>query len=135
MLDAYEHRCAVCGYDARIETRFFGIEAAHIKSFESQGPNIVRNGLALCSVHHDALDAGAIGLDQAAAQAVADPYRLIVSSRVEGSSSATVRQLLDLSGRPLREPQARHFLPDPQFVRWHREEVFRGQPRDEPRVA
>ena len=49
VLSAYEYRCAICGFDIRLETKTIGIEAAHIKWHQAGGPDTVNNGLALCT--------------------------------------------------------------------------------------
>ena len=46
VLREYERRCAVCGFDIRIEEELLGLEAAHIKWHAAGGPDIVQNGLA-----------------------------------------------------------------------------------------
>ena len=119
VLRAYYRRCAVCGFDVRVEDQLLGLEAAHIMWHAAGGPDCVPNGLALCSLHHKALDAGAIGL-----QRQGDEIRLLVSSEVNGRSTA-VAQLLDCRDRPLRRAQSPSLSPKPEFVRWHRREVFR----------
>ena len=65
VLREYERRCAVCGFDIRIQDELLGLEAAHIKWHAAGGPDIVSNGLALCVMHHKALDRGALGLTPA----------------------------------------------------------------------
>ena len=60
VLNAYNGKCAICGFDARINDDLFALEAAHIKWKQFNGPCNVSNGLALCSIHHKALDKGAI---------------------------------------------------------------------------
>ena len=120
VLRAYYRRCAVCGFDVRVEDQLLGLEAAHIKWHAAGGPDCVPNGLALCSLHHKALDAGAIGLKRRD-----DEVRLLVSCEVNGRSAA-VAQLLDCRDRPLRPAQSTSLSPNPEFVRWHRREVFRG---------
>lgn len=117
---AYEHRCAACGLELRIDGRAVGLEAAHVKWHSHDGPSTVDNGLCLCPTHHKALDLGAIGLDERNA--------FVVSSRVAGSD-ATGRWLLDLAGRPLRGPQRGAPAPRPEFVAWHRREVFKSPAR------
>ena len=64
VLRVYEQKCAICGYNARMSDRLFGLEAAHIKWFSEGGPDQANNGLALCSLHHVAFDQGAIGLSE-----------------------------------------------------------------------
>ena len=124
VLTAYERRCAVCDFDIRIDDDLVGLDAAHIRWHAAGGPDDVRNGLALCILHHRTFDCGAIGLEGAT-----EGFRLLVSDAVNGQSQA-FRQLLDCSGRPIRHPQRAEQRPDTDFIDWHRREVFRGSPRD-----
>ena len=126
MLRAYERRCAVCDFDLRIADDLFGLEAAHIKWHAAGGPDLVPNCLALCTLHHKALDRGVIGLEPRSRE-----YRLLVSNELTGRSAA-LSDVLGLRGRPLRPPQEEDLVPDPRFVDWHRREVFRGEPRRRP---
>lgn len=124
VLRAYERRCAVCGFDVRLDDDLVGLDAAHIRWHSAGGPDEVRNGLALCILHHRTFDRGAIGLRR-----TRDGFRLVVSDEVNGQSPAC-RQLLDCHGKPIRNPQRSRQRPDPDFVDWHRKQVFRGRPRD-----
>jgi hypothetical protein len=55
----YEHRCAVCGVDARGPGDGSPIvDAAHIVPKSEGGPDDLRNGLCLCKNHHWAFDQG-----------------------------------------------------------------------------
>lgn len=126
VLRAYERRCTVCGFDLAVGGDLFGVEAAHIMWHAHGGPDQVPNGLALCSLHHKALDRGVIGLEREDGA-----YRLLVSNELSGQSPA-FRQLLDSRGQPLRPPQEEALLPAAEFVDWHRREVFRGEPRGRP---
>ena len=126
VLRAYERRCTVCGFDLEIAGDLFGVEAAHIMWHAFGGPDQVPNGLALCTLHHKALDRGVIGLEREAGT-----YRLLVSNELSGQSSA-FSELLDFRGKPLRPPQEEALLPAAEFVAWHRQEVFRGEPRSRP---
>ena len=124
VLTAYERRCAICDFDIRLDDDLLGLDAAHIKWHAYGGPDQVPNGLALCKLHHHALDRGAIGLDASGNRG----FRLLVSQEISGTSEA-FRQLVDARGHPIREPQDEAQLPNPTFVAWHRREVFRGEPR------
>ena len=124
VLAAYERRCAVCDFDVRLYEHLLGLDAAHIKWHSEGGPDRVPNGLALCKLHHHALDQGAIGLTPSGNRR----FTLLVSQELSGTSEA-FRQLVDARGRPMRRPQERSQLPDPEFVDWHRRQVFRGEPR------
>ncbi len=124
VLRAYERRCAVCGFDVRLDDDLVGLDAAHIKWHSHGGPDKIRNGLALCILHHRTFDRGALGLDPDG-----ESFRIVVSDEVNGQSPG-FRQLLDCHGQPLRAPQRNAQRPAPRFVEWHRSQVFRGTPRD-----
>lgn len=120
VLRAYNRRCAVCGYEVRIGDRLLGLDASHIKWRAYGGPDIVSNGLALCMFHHKALDAGALGLEHDGRREI----RILVSREISGDD-ANLRRLLDFRGDFLRPPQQELDSPDPEFVDWHRNQVFR----------
>lgn len=119
VLEAYDERCAICEYDIRLGDRLLGLEAAHIRWHSHNGRDVVPNGLALCSVHHKALDSGALGLDAKDGGG----YRILVSSKVRGRSPAATR-LRKFSRRPVRPPLSSFDRPDRRSVEWHRREVF-----------
>ncbi len=123
VLRAYGRHCAVCGFDIRLVDDLLGLEAAHIRWHAYGGPDDVRNGLALCGLHHKALDRGAIGMEP-----TASGFQVLISAEVNGQSEA-MRWLLDYAGQALRQPQSTEWAPDPSFVDWHRKEVFRDPPR------
>lgn len=120
VLEAYDERCAVCEYDIRFGDQLLGLAAAHIRWHSHDGGDMVPNGLALCGVHHKALDRGAMGLD-----AKGDGFRILISRKVRGRSPAA-RRLVGLRGRAIRPPVSATDAPDRRFVKWHRVEVFRG---------
>lgn len=122
VLREYEYRCAVCNFDVRLGDDLIGLEAAHIMWVAAGGPDKVANGLALCGLHHKALDRGAFGLE-----AIGANYRVLISSEVHGQSDP-IRWFLDYHEKPLRPPRNRRLDPDPDFVNWHRREVFRPPP-------
>ena len=126
VLRAYERRCTVCDFDLRIADTSFGLEAAHIRWHSHDGPDLVPNGLALCAFHHKAFDRGVIGLEQESGQ-----YRLLVSNELSGQSPA-FSEVLDLRGKPLRPPQEEDLQPAVEYVKWHRRQVFKGEPRSRP---
>jgi putative restriction endonuclease len=63
VLDAYERKCAICGYSIRLGDALIGIDACHLKPIQHYGDDLVTNGLALCKMHHWALDRGAISIN------------------------------------------------------------------------
>lgn len=58
VLDAYQHRCAICGFP-RDEL----LDAAHIlPDHDERGRPEVPNGLCLCKLHHSGFDANFLGI-------------------------------------------------------------------------
>jgi putative restriction endonuclease len=122
IIRAYEHRCAVTGWDLRLINSDVGLEAAHIKWHTAGGPSTETNGIALNALHHKLFDLGAftLSLDRRP--------RVLVSRDVHGGDFART-MLMSLHGREIRSPQDPLWLPDPEFIRWHHAEVFKGDSR------
>lgn len=121
VIKAYEHRCAVCGYDLKLGLSNLALEAAHIKWHQAGGPDSVDNGLALCTIHHKALDRGAIGIDE--------DKRVLVSAELHGQR--WLQELFEaFKNKELRKPTRREWSPNSEFIRWHSEQVFRKPARD-----
>lgn len=121
VLTSYERRCAFCNYDGRLSDSLFALEAAHIKFWQDGGPDIVTNGLALCSLHHKAFDYGAMSLDF--------NLRICVSQHVVGNK--TVRDIIvRFNGQSANAPQSKKDYPAREFIEWHRANVFRKPARE-----
>lgn len=118
VLTAYRHKCCICGFSLRMGNQLVGVEAAHIRWVKARGPNTVNNGLALCSVHHKLFDFGAFTV-------LDDGWRLKVSDHLNGGG-AYFDQLMQFREREIAVPDKETDLPTSEFLRWHREEVFRG---------
>lgn len=122
VLRAYQRRCAVCGFDLRVGDVLVGLEAAHIRWHCYQGPDEVSNGLSLCALHHKLFDKGAFTLGAS--------LELVASQDLAGDEEALDRWVLRHHGAPIRPPQQDAYLPQPEYLAWHRREVFR-----EPAIA
>jgi len=116
ILNAWDRQCAFCGFDGQLGASSVGLEAAHIRWFNYDGPDDLDNGLALCSLHHKLLDRGVLGLTE--------DYRIQVSTDYTARTAAG-RQIYELADHELR-PRPGTPLPDPSHVRWHRTQVFKG---------
>jgi putative restriction endonuclease len=122
IIRAYEHSCAITGWDLRISNSNAALEAAHIKWHNAGGPSIEANGIALNALHHKLFDLGAftLSLDKVP--------RILVSRDVHGGDFA--RQfLIDLHGKRIRQPQDSAWFPSAEFIAWHHREVFKGETR------
>ncbi|HEY3489463.1 MAG TPA: HNH endonuclease [Candidatus Deferrimicrobiaceae bacterium] len=117
VLLAYEYRCCVCGHDMRLGRQCIGLEAAHIKWVQANGPDIESNGLALCSLHHKFFDLGVFTV-------LPDQHRIAFSRH-----AITHDRALSLHGAHLSLPPERELYPDPEYLEWHRKEVFKDPPR------
>ena len=119
VLDAYRDRCAVCAFDVRMAGERMAVEAAHIQWHRDAGPPNVRNGLALCVLHHRLFDRGAFTLSTG-------DLTIFVSKKAAGPGFD--ESLGRFQGKlPCVLPSDDRDLPAPQYLRWHYDEVFRGR--------
>ena len=121
VLMAYQYRCGVCGHDLRMGRQTIGLEAAHIKWFQARGPDVVSNGIAMCSLHHKVFDLGVFKI-------LPDSYQMVFSQHLNGSE-ASARTMLAYHGAGLILPQSREYLPAPMFLDWHSTQVFKSPAR------
>jgi putative restriction endonuclease len=121
ILRAYEYRCAICGFDVRIDHFPVALEAAHIKWHQAGGPDTEINGIALCSLHHKLFDRGAFTLS--------DNLEIMVSDRANGREGFQ-EWLLRFHGTRIHSPQRATYVPNSDFRIWHVREVFKGGFRD-----
>jgi putative restriction endonuclease len=117
VLRAYDRRCAFTGFQFINGGGRAEVEAAHIKSVEAKGPDVVRNGLALSGTVHWMFDRGLL--------TVADNAEILLSNHINDVDG--VRKILLANGRA-QLPDNVHDRPDPAFLRWHREHCFKGAP-------
>ncbi|MCY4654772.1 MAG: HNH endonuclease [Dehalococcoidia bacterium] len=118
VLDAYHGRCAVCELSLKLDEESIALEAAHIRWHAYSGPSEVRNGLALCVLHHKLFDLGAF--------TVGEDLNMLVSDYVTGHGKEASIGQYDGERIYLPAGLADSLRPDPEFVRWHRSEVFRS---------
>lgn len=117
VLQAYQYRCAVCGYEASPGNERTGLEAAHIKWQQAGGPNLITNAICLCAMHRKAFDRGVLGISNHGTVLVAEKAR-----RSRGLDS----WLMTYENQPLDRPQRPDWQPHSDFIDWHMHEVFQG---------
>jgi putative restriction endonuclease len=115
VLKAYDRRCAFTGFQFINGGGRAEVEAAHIKSVGAKGPDVVQNGLALSGTVHWMFDRGLL--------TIADNSEILLSNHINDVDG--VRKILHPNGRA-RFPDDQCDTPDPAFLRWHRENCFKG---------
>lgn len=114
ILEVWNYSCAFCGFDAKLSGQPLALEAAHIRWFSFQGPDVLENGLALCAVHHNLLDRGAIGFQSES--------KLKVSEKMNSENSMGVALTnlhdFDITARGIGT------APKPEYVEWHDANIF-----------
>ena len=121
VLTAYEHQCAVCGFNVRVGNPLVAIEAAHIKWHQAGGPDTESNGIALCTLHHKLYDRGAFTVN--------DKMKVSISDQAHGTNGFS-EWLLAFDGKEIRSPQRSSYYPNAIFTNWHVREVFQGYGRE-----
>ena len=114
VLNAYGYRCAVCEFAVCLDDQPIALEAAHIKWHQAWGPSQVRNGRALCVLHHRLFDKGAFTLSC--------NFSMIGAKSASGSGFDI--SLGQFDSKPIFLPSNVDDWPDLRFLRWHAREVF-----------
>jgi len=104
VLAAYRHRCTICALRERTL-----LEAAHIvDDVDDAGLAVVRNGLALCAIHHLAYDRYVLGIDP-------DGVVHIASRLLKEHDGPMLREgLQGFHGRTITMPARIADRPDPE---------------------
>jgi putative restriction endonuclease len=111
---AYDKTCAMTGLRIINGGGRAEVQAAHIRPVAHNGPDSVRNGLALCGTVHWMFDRGLISLN--------DDYKILKAK--DGIPEALDRMFTP-SGNLLL-PQRPEFRPHPHFLQYHRDRIFKG---------
>jgi putative restriction endonuclease len=113
VLEAYDCRCALTGLKFINGGGRAEAEAAHIRSVEANGPDIITNGIALSGTVHWMFDRGLISLS--------DDLQILLSNKINDVDG--VRKLINADGRA-RLPKHSEWRPHPRYLEWHRQECF-----------
>lgn len=120
ILEIYDHQCAACGLRIRLREMndLTFVDAAHLIPFSDQelGSNDhPSNGMALCKIHHWAMDHRVI------APTPDGDWR--VSRFLEARRSLGESELFSLSGKPILLPHDEAFLPSKEALAWRLERL------------
>lgn len=109
--DAYQRRCAITG-----ERTLPVLEAAHIKPYASEGPNLTQNGLLLRSDLHKLFDIGYL--------TVTPDYHVEVSARIKEEYKNGREYYAHHGQRLLVLPELTEDQPSKEFLEWHNQSRF-----------
>lgn len=120
VLSAYDGRCSVCELSLELQEHTVGLEAAHIHWHAYGGTSEIRNGLALCVLHHKLFDLGSF--------TVGEDLRVLVSRYLTGHGKDLA--IGQYEGERLYLPPGleRGHLPAPEYLDWHQRQVFKAHP-------
>jgi putative restriction endonuclease len=116
VLDSYERQCAICGQSIRLGDSLIGIDACHVKPIQHFGDDHITNGIALCKIHHWALDRGAIS--------ISENRDLMISPKLNGSR--IVEYFHEFANKQIFLPRNSSFHLNEENVSYHRKYVFEG---------
>jgi putative restriction endonuclease len=109
--EEYGLACAMTGIKIKNEQGITEVEAAHIRPVKFNGPDSVRNGIALCRTFHWMFDNGLVS--------VADSGDIMVKRILP----PRIYQLLNANGK-IRMPLNGVSAPHPEFLKFHREVIY-----------
>jgi putative restriction endonuclease len=112
VLDAYGRQCAITR-----EKALPALEAAHIRPFSLIARHDIRNGLLLRSDVHRLFDKGYMTVT---------PEHRVEASRRMREDFNDGENYMRLHGGVVWVPQTPDLRPDPETLRWHNENVFKG---------
>lgn len=111
---AYDNRCALTGLRLINGGGRPEVEAAHIRPVAADGPDTVRNGLALSGTVHWMFDRGLIS--------IGDDYKILVAKdRVPDNALRLLNE-----SRIANLPKDVTLYPNAHYLKFHRDKVFKG---------
>lgn len=111
--NAYANTCAVTGLRLINGGGRPEVQAAHIRPVEEDGPDTVRNGIALTGTVHWLFDRGLLSVD--------DSYNVLLSPHgVPDDLDKLIHP-----GRKLLVPDSPEWRPHATYLKWHRENRFK----------
>jgi putative restriction endonuclease len=111
---AYDKKCAMTGLRIINGGGRPEAQAAHIRPVASLGSDSIRNGISLSSTFHWMFDRGLVSID--------DSFNIL---KAKSALPEQVERMINPSGI-LHVPEDVRLQPHRQFLRFHRENIFKG---------
>lgn len=108
--EIYDYSCAVCGKRRFSRSSHPEVESSHIFPKEKNGSDDLRNGIALCRLHHWAFDEGLFS--------IRDDYSIVVESRIKNDKNYT--EISRFENQKIALPKDEKYKPHPMFLAQHR---------------
>jgi putative restriction endonuclease len=115
IMSIYNYTCSVCNMRVLTLEGASVVDAAHIIPFSVSANDDIRNGIALCKLHHWSFDEGLISIDE--------NYR-IMTTPLLSSQRPTEWLLTELINRQIVLPQNESLYPAQEALHYHRENKF-----------
>ena len=115
VISVYEQRCAFCSLQIIDSFGQGVVDGAHIMPFSKFRDDRISNGLSLCKNHHWAFDRGWFSID--------DGYKILVSKNLR-EKSPNAKPTGGFHRERILLPAKEIYIPSPESLRWHRENVF-----------
>lgn len=108
--DIYDYSCAVCGKRRFSRFNHPEVESSHIYPKKRNGSDDLRNGIALCKLHHWAFDKGLFS--------IRDDYLIIVEDRIKNNKN--YEEISQFENHKITLPKDQKYNPHPLFLTQHR---------------
>lgn len=108
--EIYDNQCAVCGKRRFTPANYPEVEASHIYPKEKNGSDDLRNGIALCKLHHWAFDNGLL--------AITNDYQVLVRDEIK--SNTDYEEIYMYEGKEIQLPDPQELKPHSLFLTEHR---------------
>lgn len=112
---AYKGICAISGIELRNGGGRPEVEAAHILPVSENGPDTIKNGLALSGTVHWMFDRGLLS--------ISDSHEILIA---RDAVEDRVLERLVVPDRRLILPENPNSRPHSAYLSWHRDNVFKG---------
>jgi len=111
----YNYTCSVCNMRILTLEGASVVDAAHIIPFSVSSNDDIRNGIALCKLHHWSFDEGLISIDE---------NYCVMTTPLLSAQRPTEWLLTELTNKQIMLPQNEALYPAQEALHYHRENKF-----------